>query len=224
LSRSSGLDTYKYKYMSVDVVNEQIAIMSNSVLRAIIKDIKDARWFAVMADETRDVSGAEQFTVCVRRVSDRFTVSEDLLGLVDVPTTDSDTLYSVLEDVLIRRNLLIDNCRGQAYDGASNMSGHSSGVAARMLAKQPAALAVHCLAHCINLCLQEVSSSCRAVRDALNTVHDVTTLIKRHHQRECIFLRTSNAMQSSVRVEMRRPSSRYAQRNALCERAPLTHY
>jgi len=107
-----------HKYLSVDVVNEQIAIMSNSVLRAIINDIKDARWFAITADETRDVSGAEQFTVCVRWVSDRFIVNEDLLGLVDVPTTDSATLYSVLEDVLIRCNLLIDNCRGQAYDGA----------------------------------------------------------------------------------------------------------
>ena len=31
-------------------------------------------------------------------------------------------------------------------------------------------------------------------------------------------------MQSSVRVEMRRPSSRYAQRDGLCERAPLTRY
>ena len=176
-----------HKYMSVDVVNEMITIMSNSVLRAIINDIQHARWFAIMADETRDVSGAEQFTVCVRWVTDRFTVNEDLLGLVDVPTTDSATLYSVLEDVLIRCNLLIDNCRGQAYDGASNLSGHLSGVAARMLAKQPAALAVHCLAHCINLCLQEVSSSCRAVRDALNTVHDVTTLIKTSPKRMHIF-------------------------------------
>jgi len=59
-------------------------------------------------------------------VSDRFTVHKELLGLVDVPTTDSATLFTVLKDVLIRCNLPIDNCHGQTYDGASNMSGRLS--------------------------------------------------------------------------------------------------
>ena len=36
-------------------------------------------------------------------------------------------------------------CRGQAYDGASNMRGHLNGVAAQIQSGTPAALYVHCL-------------------------------------------------------------------------------
>lgn len=38
------------------------------------------------------------------------------------------------------------------------MSGHISGVAARIQECEPTAIFVHCLAHCTNLCLQKVGS------------------------------------------------------------------
>ena len=43
--------------------------------------------------------------------------------------------------------LPLEKCRGQAYDGAFNMSGHIRGVAARQKWEESAALHVHCLAH-----------------------------------------------------------------------------
>ena len=72
-----------------------------------------------------------------------------------VPKTDGETLYTTLSDVchMIRCMLPLEKCRGQAYDGASNMSGHIRGVAARVKQDQKAALYVHCLAHS-HLCLQ----------------------------------------------------------------------
>ena len=41
--------------------------------------------------------------------------------------------------------------RGQGYDGASNMSGHTRGVAARIKEKNPLALYTHCCNHVLNL-------------------------------------------------------------------------
>ena len=37
--------------------------------------------------------------------------------------TDAATLTSTLKDALIRSGLQLTQCRGQTYDGASNMSG-----------------------------------------------------------------------------------------------------
>ena len=51
-------------------------------------------------------------------VGENFTVHEDPVGVVAVPDTTGDTLFNVIKDVLIRLNLPIRNCRGQAYDGA----------------------------------------------------------------------------------------------------------
>ena len=44
------------------------------------------------------------------------------------------------------------------YDGAASMSGHINGVAAQIQRVEPGAVFVHCLAHCTNLCLQEVGN------------------------------------------------------------------
>ena len=68
-----------------------------------------------------------------------------------------ETLTNALKDVLINRVLLVGQCRGQAYDGAPNVAGHLSGVAAHMKTEQPAALIMHCFAHSLSLCLQDVS-------------------------------------------------------------------
>ena len=47
------------------------------------------------------------------------------------------------------------------------MSGHLRGVASCFKEEEPAALYVHCLAHSLNLCLQDASRPCSSVCDSL---------------------------------------------------------
>ena len=75
---------------------------------------------------------------------------------------------------------------GQVYDGASNMQGKNTGVATRFKREQPAAIPVHCFAHCLNLCLQGTSRKLVYVRDALETVREISNLI-RHSPKRFIF-------------------------------------
>ena len=70
------------------------------------------------------------------------------------------------------------DCRGQGYDGAQNFQGHVKGMAKRFKDDNPAAISVHCLAHCINLCLQEVIRSCKCIKEALNFSMEAIQLIK----------------------------------------------
>ena len=44
------------KYFSPEIINEQIELMANSVLRSILSQIYSAGWFAIIADEATDVS------------------------------------------------------------------------------------------------------------------------------------------------------------------------
>ena len=48
-------------------------------------------------------------------------------------------------------NLSVSNCRGQCYDGASNMSGVRQGTATQFLLQEPRALYNHCHGHTLNL-------------------------------------------------------------------------
>ena len=72
--------------------------------------------------------------------------------------TKASTIFSAIKDMLIRCSL--SQCRGQAFDGASAMSGYRSGVQALVKAEAPQALFVHCLAHSLNLCLKDVTNTC----------------------------------------------------------------
>ena len=176
------------KYFSPVILNEQIALMGLTILRGLLSDIKEAHWFSIIADEATDVSNKEQLTLCVRWVDKELVIHEDPLELIHVPKTDSNTLTSVLKDCLIRFCLPISQCRGQAYDGASNMSGHLNGVAAQIEKVVPAALYLHCFAHCTNLCLQTVGRQCAPVRHALDLVMGISQLIRYSPKRTTLFL------------------------------------
>ena len=58
------------------------------------------------------------------------------------------------------------------------MSGHINGVAAQIQRVEPSAIFVHCLAHCTNLCLQEVGKQILCVREALDLVMELSQLIR----------------------------------------------
>ena len=171
------------KYFSADIIREQTSILGKCILREIATYIRNAYWFSLIADETSDVVNQEQFNISVRWVGENFIVHEDPVGVVAVPDTTGDTLFNVIKDVLIRLNLPIRNCRGQAYDGASNMQGNIKGVATRVQEVEPSAIHVHCLAHCLNLCLQDVAKQCSLVRDALDIVNEILKLIKNSPKR-----------------------------------------
>ena len=121
----SGISQFikdKY-YLSNDIVNEMIGLMSMEILREILSEIREVGIISLIADEATDTSQKEQLCVTIRWVDSEFQIHETPVELIQVPKTDSETLTSVLKDCLIRLALPIGQCRGQAYDGASNMSG-----------------------------------------------------------------------------------------------------
>ena len=54
----------KKQYLSHDIIDEQIKIMAVYLLDKILVKIHKAQYFSIIGDETRDISGKEQFAVC----------------------------------------------------------------------------------------------------------------------------------------------------------------
>ncbi len=113
--------------------------MGMFVLKCILSDIKKSGKFSLIADEVSDVSHKEQFCISIRWVDSDFEIDERPVELIHVPKTDAETLTKIIKDCLIRYNLPITQCYGQAYDGAANMSGIVSGVAKRIEQEIPTA-------------------------------------------------------------------------------------
>ena len=81
----------------------------------------------------------------------------------------------------------MNQCRGQSNDGAANMAKSIKGVAKCIQNEQPLALFLHCLAHNLNLCLQNYCPQCLAVKNALNLTSGFTTIILASPKRLRIF-------------------------------------
>ena len=206
---SSLLDWMKQKtnkYTSGDMQNEIVKVMALRVLREISQSIQTAPFFSIMVDETTDVTNVEQVVVCLRWVSETLKVQEDFVGLYEVASTTAETIYSAMNDVLLRLNLSISKLRGQCYDGsgAATMSGYKSGVATRVTAVEPRAIYTHCYGHSLNLACCDTIKRCKLMRDVLDTAHEITKLIKKSPGREATF----KSLQSEMAPETNLPGVR----------------
>ncbi len=98
-------------------------------------------------------------------------------------------MFSVVKDCLLRCSLPITDCIGQAYDGASNMSGIRSGVQALMKKESDSCLYVHCFAHSLNLCVQDVVKKCELLFSyCIDFIMQLVQLIKFSPKRLHLFL------------------------------------
>ena len=94
-----------------------IEILALTLLRTLLNKIKSVagpKWFSVIAYEATDVRNTEQLNLSIRWISDDYEVHEDPIGLCPVPDTKAETIFKVITDLLVRCDLRLAMCRGQA--------------------------------------------------------------------------------------------------------------
>jgi hypothetical protein len=95
----------------------------------------------------------------------------------------------VIKDVILRLELDIHKCRGQAYDGAANMSGAINGVQSKLKSDEPRALFVHCFGHSLNLVVQDcIVRNVVACRDVVNDIREIIQFVRSSTKRLQMFV------------------------------------
>jgi len=124
LSKGEGV----CRYISPQAQNELMEISSRHLLESFLDPMRNSI-FSVICDGTRDISGIEQESVCVRWIDEKLEPKETFIGLYDSSTgTSGKAIANIILDVLCRCNLPIRQLRGQTYDGAANMAGKYNGL------------------------------------------------------------------------------------------------
>ena len=78
-------------------------------------------------------------------------------------------------------------CREKCYDGASNMTGSKHGVATQLQAEESRAVLTHCNGHALNLAIGDAMKQSKTCRDALDTVYEISKLIRFSPKRNTAF-------------------------------------
>ncbi|CAF3377696.1 unnamed protein product, partial [Rotaria sp. Silwood2] len=113
-------------YISKTTQNELIEICGNFIREHIINEIKHAKFFTVIGDETTDVSNIEQFTFCLRYVFED-KVQEKFISFLPAEDRTGEGLARLILEELTNLGLDPNFMVGQAYDGCSAMSGQFNG-------------------------------------------------------------------------------------------------
>lgn len=150
-------EKFKEKYnkyfnmTSPDVQNELLCLIKTEVLRVIVDEINSSGFFSLMVDEAKS-HRTQQLCICVRYLVGQ-EIKERVIAMEDVSLSRSalslaDVIFKKIGDLGLSALMV-----GQAYDGASVMSGIKNGLQAIVKKRNPYAIYVHCLAHKVNLVL-----------------------------------------------------------------------
>ena len=176
------------KYTSATIQNELISIIGGQLRESIVGQIPDnAPFYSILADEVTDVANKEQLSPAVRFLDIDGTIHEEFLGFLSLERITGEAIASAILDVLPKWNLNIRNCRGQGYDGASNMSSVRHGTQALLLEECLLAVYTHCRAHCLNLA---IAHSCDQplIRNMLGTLKETCSFFKYSPKRNNLLL------------------------------------
>lgn len=173
-------------YLSKRIQNEIIDTAGDLITNTLIDRIKTSQVFCILADETSDVSGTEQMSLCARyldKVNDNYVVREDFLKFVPVYDLRGFALSNVIKESITNLGLDLNSVRGLGFDGASNMSGIFNGCAAKFQQSYPQAIYVHCASHSLNLALSH-SCTIPEVRNCLGTINKIINFFRSSCKRE----------------------------------------
>ncbi|KAL9661282.1 hypothetical protein QQ045_026106 [Rhodiola kirilowii] len=169
----------QFHYLSHKIQNELILLIAAEIKGAVLKRIKEVKYFSVILDCTPDISKQEQMTLIIRCVDVStipIQVQEYFLQFLVVNDTTGQGLFEELKNVLHHLDLDIDDVKGQGYDNGSNMKGKHKGVQRKLLDINPRAFYTPCVAHSLNLTLSDVANSCQKAEEFFGVVQRIYTL------------------------------------------------
>ena len=148
-------------YLSSTVCDEFTQIMGQKWFQSIIHELKCAKYLSVSIDSTPDITHIDQLTCVLRYVLDNGPV-ERFVKFIEIGGHTGEELANSLLMFLEQAVININDCRGQSYDNASNMSGKHIGVQARVREKYPKADYIPCFANSLNLFGKCAADTCTA--------------------------------------------------------------
>ena len=176
----------KHQWTSPIIQNELLAILADQVVMRIVKDVQESEMFAIILDETSDISRIEQVSLCLSYVADGIK-KETFVGFYETKSTEGEVLYELVKKAACDLNLDLQNVVGKCFDGASNMFGIYKGLATRMKECSPLSIYIHCYAHLLNLAIQGTIVQIEPLRKTLGQIQSLYNFIEASPKRHAIF-------------------------------------
>ena len=159
----------KRDYISPAIVNEVITLSGNTVLRQLLKIFEHS----VIANKATNISHNEQICIAIHWVDGSYEVHEAVIGLVQLADIKALTLFSVrivCWDALCQSLAVLVRLMMVLRTWAELE-------VALMKQESESCLYVHCFAHSLNLCIQDVVRKCELLSNCIEFIMQLVQLI-----------------------------------------------
>lgn len=122
-------------------------MMGDKTKQAIATELQQAKYFY----STPDMAHVDQMTFVFRFVSEKGRVVKRFIAFEPIHSHTGSSLAACVPNMVSGLGLDLSDCRGQAYDNASNMSGKYNGLQAHLKRQNPLIYYIPYAAHSLNL-------------------------------------------------------------------------
>ena len=160
------------RYSSKTIQNQIISLIGEYIRESIVQEIKEAKFFSVLCNEVTDNANLEQLLFVLRFVDKDCQIREEFIDFQCTDWITGEVISGLILGKLEQWGLKINDCRGQGYDGASNMSSQVRRVQGLISQKNPKALYVHCNSYVLNLVIVKAYSQ-PTIRNMAGTITEI---------------------------------------------------
>ena len=140
------------KYTAPDIRNELMECCRDLIVKQLVLEVKESRYYSILADEATYFSMKEQLALIFRFVDRKNNIRQEFVSFLECSYgLSGQSLYRTIKEFLASAGIDISDCRGQDYDGAGAVAGKNQGLSVHGLRVNPKALYTHCSCHRLNL-------------------------------------------------------------------------
>jgi len=150
--------------------------------KSIVMEVQAAGMFSIQIDTTQDISVQDQCSIIIRYVN-MIGVHEKLFAVVTMKDSKGKSFHTMLENILTKNGLNIENCIGNATDGAANMQGQYNGFSAWLSKSSPNQVHVWCYSHILNLVSIDATSITLPAASLFVLLNDIAVYFKESYKR-----------------------------------------
>ena len=138
--------------------NDLLKCCHQIITKALLKELKASKIFALILYEASDISNKEQLPFCLRFVDSNNDKRDEFLKCIhcDEGVAGRD-LFEGVTNTLSEFGLDLMNCKGEGYDEAGGMEGKVTSLSGIALQSNKLALYRHCHSHRLNLAVNSLT-------------------------------------------------------------------
>ena len=161
-------------YLSPKRQNELIDIIGIRIIqKKLVDEIIEAGIHSISADEVT-ASNDGMLSICLRYVNKQFEICKVYKMFVELERITGEYIAKALLKFYKDAGINVTECKGQCYDGASNMQSQKKGAASYISKESPSAIVTHCCSRNLNLPL---ATSCKIpIIDNITETYKVVTI------------------------------------------------